>query len=349
VLAGNGKTDDRGMYRIGGLEPGSYLIRSVGKRYDEGDYLPTFARETTRVDEAHPVEVQLDTESTEVHVRPFPGRLFSFGGRAHTSPQTQVTLTLVSDAGSVNAVSDKQGNFKFPPTARGQYELYATAQTDRRYNVAPVVAAYQAFYLERDSNDHRITLGTLPEVRFAAENTKGEPLDLLAVQILFRHKSLAGEEKTQTLGAPAARGTLAPGRYEFGLAPSPAYYLVGGWKDVVLEGAGAEDVKFVLSPLPATVRGTARNAAHDPVAGVPVFLEAYDLESRRRIGDVRAIRTDTSGRFEFYGLAPGHYRLLSTFEFQAPEMTQIEAARPREIHISEGKDETVDLDVYVVR
>jgi hypothetical protein len=42
VLVTRGKTDDRGQYRLFGLDPGSYLVRSVGKDYDEGSYLPTF-------------------------------------------------------------------------------------------------------------------------------------------------------------------------------------------------------------------------------------------------------------------------------------------------------------------
>src|SRR3954453_13175750 len=45
-------TDDRGWFRIWGLEPGFYLIRTAGRRYDDGDYLPTFFRETLRVEEA---------------------------------------------------------------------------------------------------------------------------------------------------------------------------------------------------------------------------------------------------------------------------------------------------------
>jgi hypothetical protein len=361
VLAGRGKTDDRGIYRIGGLEPGSYLIRTVGKRYDEGDYLPTFSRETARVDEARPIDVQLDQESIEAHVRPFAGRLLTLAGRALTSPQAQVSLTLVSDLGTENVVSDSQGNFKFPPTPYGMYELYATAQVSRRYNglVSSVNAGYQLFSLDRDTPDHRITLGAIPELRLSVEDTQGQPMDLRSVQILYRHKDLSGEGKTETLRAPDGRVTLPPGRYDFALAASPTYYTAGftgpgsgrnrpdGWNEVVLSGPA--DVEFVLSPRPATVHGVARNALHDPVPGVPVFLEAYDTDTRRRVADVRAIRTDTRGQYEFYGLAPGVYRLLTTFEFQMPDLLQMDAANPRLIRIAEAQNLETDLDLYVIR
>jgi hypothetical protein len=365
IVAARAKTDDRGHYRVWGLEPGSYLIRTVGKHYDEGDYLPTFSRETSRVDEARPAEVQLDVETTDVHVRPFGGRLFSLAGRAFTSPQAQVTLTLVSDLGSETAVSDSQGNFKFNPTAPGPYELYAVAQADRRYNglVSSVNAAYQYVSLDRDNTDYRINLGALPELRFTVEDAKGQPIDLRTVQILYRSKNLSGDSKTETL-RPQGRVFLPPGRYDMTLAVSPTFYTSAfsgpkseamvrgrpdGWNEILINGSGPADLKFVLSSKPAAVHGVARNAAHDPVAGVPVFLEAYDADSHRRVSDVRTVRTDTRGQFEFYGLAPGQYRVLSTFEFQMPELSQMDAANARSIRVEEGQDQAVDLDLYVIR
>src|SRR5205823_1531317 len=43
--------DDRGVYRVGGLTPGRYLVRTVGKQYPEGAYLPTFSRETELIEQ----------------------------------------------------------------------------------------------------------------------------------------------------------------------------------------------------------------------------------------------------------------------------------------------------------
>ena len=57
------QADDRGMYRISGLDPGSYLVRTLGRAYEEGGYLPTFYRETARVDEAGMVETLVDQET----------------------------------------------------------------------------------------------------------------------------------------------------------------------------------------------------------------------------------------------------------------------------------------------
>ena len=93
------QADDRGMYRISGLDPGAYLVRTLGRAYEEGGYLPTFYRETARVDEAGMVETLLDQETTNIKVRPFPGKLFTISGTVSNSMNTPVMVTLVSDVG----------------------------------------------------------------------------------------------------------------------------------------------------------------------------------------------------------------------------------------------------------
>ena len=60
MIAGHATTDDRGIYRIFGLEPGTYLVRSIAKVYEEGGDLPTFYRDVAAVDQARPVDVALD-------------------------------------------------------------------------------------------------------------------------------------------------------------------------------------------------------------------------------------------------------------------------------------------------
>jgi hypothetical protein len=361
-LVARAKTDDRGIYRLWGLEPGTYLVRTVGKLYDEGSYLPTFSRETPRVDQAHTVEVALDQETDNVNVRPAPGRLFTITGRAFVSPQRQTMLTLVSDLGSETTTSDAQGNFQFKPAPPGPYELYAQAQSDRRYGEGPA-AGYQYLTVDRDRTDYRINLGPLPQVRILVEDGKGQAIDSKTVQLLIRRKDLSGAAKPETLRIPQAYAAIAPGRWDLALAPTPTYYAAGfsgpkgegaesgradGWNEIVLNGPGQVDVRFVLSPHPGTLHGVVKDSGN-AVAGVPVFLEAYDLESRRRLTDVRMTRTDVRGQYDFYGLAPGNYRVLGTFEYQMPDTAAMDLARARVVKVDEGQDQASDLDLYVIR
>jgi protocatechuate 3,4-dioxygenase beta subunit len=362
------KTDDRGIYRIAGLEPGRYLVRTVGKQYEEGGYLPTFHKEVAAVEQAYQVELEIDRETSDVNVRPHPGLLFTVAGQALVplTPPQPALLTLISDTGSESFASDESGNFKFNPTAPGRYELYATAPGDRR---GPV-GAYMPIELERDRTDIRIGLRTYPQVQFLFQDDKGQPIDPGTVQVLARRKDLSGDGRTETLKLARSAVQLAPGRWDMALGSTPKYYAetfkgpgvdgrqegmergrADGWNEVLLPGTqtAAILVTFRLSSSPGQLHGTVTAGGHDAVPGVPVYLEAYDVDARKRLIDVREARTDLHGRYQFYGLAPGNYRILSTFEFQAPDSATMEAASPRTVKIEAGRDTPLDLDLFVIR
>jgi hypothetical protein len=157
------------------------------------------------------------------------------------------------------------------------------------------------------------------------------------VQILIRHRDLASTGTPQTLHAPS---TMAPGRWELALAPTQSCYAVSfsggrggradGWNEVELAAGVNAEFAFVLSPHPAALHGTVQEG-DKPVAGVPVYLAAEGLEPRMT-------RTDTAGRYEFYGLAPGSYRLLASFD-------GAESGESRSTDVQEGRDQAVDLSL----
>jgi protocatechuate 3,4-dioxygenase beta subunit len=360
-VVARGKTDDRGMYRIWGLEPGTYLVRTVGKQYEEGGSLPTFHRETSRVEEAFTVDVDLDRDTGEINVRPFTGRLFTVAGKALAFPQSGVTVTLVSDTGTETTMSDGSGNFQFNPVAPGQYELYAQAAGDSR---TPMTAAYQPLDLDRDRGDLRLNLARLPDVVFSFEETNGKAVDARSLQVLARRKDLSGDEKPEVVRLTNNHASMLPGRWDLALAPTPGYYAArftgpppqfrvraDGWNEVTVTAPAPvpSAIQFVLSSRPGAVHGTVTGPGRDPVAGAPVYLEAYDLEARRRLNDVRTTRTDLRGQFHFYGLAPGNYRAVSSFEFQAPDSAALDTMRPATVKVDEGQDAAQDLDLYVIQ
>src|ERR1051326_3765413 len=92
-LAARAQADDRGVFRIAGLDPGRYLVRTVGRQYEDGGYLPTFYRETMRVDDATFLDVDLDRDVGEARVRPIPGRLYNITGRVVCTTPPPVTVT----------------------------------------------------------------------------------------------------------------------------------------------------------------------------------------------------------------------------------------------------------------
>ncbi len=160
-LIARAQADDRGIYRIFGLEPGNYLVRTIGRQYEDGGYLPTFFRETQRVEEAGFVETYLDQDRPDIKVRPIPGKLFNISGSVDSYGQP-LMVTLVSDVGRETVTTT--GAFQFPAHPPGPYELYVEVPSDRRGNQP--MGAYMAFSLEHDMTGMRVPLVLMPGLTF---------------------------------------------------------------------------------------------------------------------------------------------------------------------------------------
>lgn len=352
-LLARAPTDDRGVYRLAGLRPGSYLIRSLSKVYGDESYLPTFYRDSLLVDQAHAIDVTLDQEVEHMDFHASTGRLYSVSGRVNTA-FGQAVVTLSSDTGTETATIDGSGNFSFNPMTPGQYELLAVIPADRARGR---LAAWQNLTVDRDLSDLRIAPAPLPSVQFSFVDGGGHPVDMQVGSVMVRRKDAAGEGQVETVPA-SDKLNLLPGRWEVALPSASTYCAVGiepqasgradGWNEILL-ASSAQNVKFVLSLSPATVKGVVKNANGDPVAGVPVFIEAYDLEPRKRVEPVRFTNTGADGRYEVGGLAAGVYRLLASFDYQMLESQQMEAAPAKTVRVEEGGRAVLDLDEFVIR
>lgn len=361
-LVAHATTDDRGMYRLWGLEPGSYLVRTSAKKSQEDSYLPTFARESARLEDARGIDVELDRQTDDISVRPFPGRLCTVAGQALTSPQVPATVTLVSDMGTQTATTDASGNFHFDSVAPGLYEIYAQAQGDRRTG-GGVQAGFAPLVVDREATEVRVRLGSLADLQILVEDSNGKPVDFALFQVMSRHKDLSGDGKSEALRLQQGHASLLPGRWDLSLLTTAGYYVAkfigprgavsdqaraDGWNEIVAPN-GPIDVRFVLSPNPGLVRGAVTGVNHEPAAGAPVYLESYDPKNQRRLTDLRQTRTDLQGHYEFYGLPPGSYRILSTFEYQSPDVAAMAAAGAQTIQVEEARETAVDLTLYVLQ
>uniref|UniRef100_Q023Y8 Cna B domain protein n=1 Tax=Solibacter usitatus (strain Ellin6076) TaxID=234267 RepID=Q023Y8_SOLUE len=355
-LVARAQADDRGIYRIFGLEPGNYLVRTIGRQYEDGGYLPTFYHETQRVEEAGFVETYLDQDRPEIKVRPIPGKLFNISGSVD-SYGPPLMVTLVSDVGRESVTTT--GAFQFPAHPPGPYELYVEAPSDRRGNQS--YGAYLAFSLERDMTNMRVPLIPMPGITFQFQGVEG-PIDAAGFKVLSKRIDLAGEAPPDPLKLINGAATVLPGRYLLSFAPNAAYVPMDfrgcrgerpeggradGWVEVaVLRPCGN---RYVVSTKPGGVHGVVTGGAHDPIAGAPVFLEPYDEVTRKRVVDLRCAISDIHGKFQFYGLVPGTYRLVSTFEYQSPETADIDMMTPKIIKVEEGRDQQQDTDLFVIR
>jgi hypothetical protein len=230
------------------------------------------------------------------------------------------------------------------------------------------MAAYLALDLNRDLSDIRLALAPLPVVQFTVQDSKGRRLDARGMKLMAVRQDAAGEAAVETLNLGAGEGiagrvALLPGKWDVAVTPPATYYVAGfvppgaleplagradGWNEMRLRPGAEHEVKFVLSNLPGAIGGTVRDAAGAPVPAIAVFLEPSSLDARKRLPERRSIRTDAQGRYTLAGLAPGVYRLLSTFEYDAPDTPEFDAASAVSVTVEEGGTIACDLREYVI-
>ncbi len=352
-IAATATTDDRGIYRIHGLEPGTYYVRSASKQLEDlSGLLPTFHKETMAVDQAMTVDVDLDAQADDIDIRPLPGKLFRVFG--NVSPQVPVTLSLISDVGRTQVKT--AGSFAFEQLAPGTYELVADADEP---NGRGKMGTYQEISIDQDK-ELSVHVTSWRPTEFRVQDEKGNRIDVDKVKITARRKDLDGGGRAEVLKVVNDHAALGPGRWEISVVPPVTYYplQVGanfggsesaggradGWNEVYVRGF--DSIMIKLSSHPASIHGLVNGPGHDPAPGAPVYLEAFDKDTRRRVSELRTVRTDVRGQYHFNGLAPGLYRILSTFEYEHPDSESMEAAGARSLTLQESTDTAQDLDLY---
>jgi hypothetical protein len=339
-IAAAATTDDRGIYRIHGLEPGTYYVRSAAKLLEDASgLLPTFHKETMTVDQSMTVDVDLDQQADDIDIRPFPGKLVRVFGHVFVSPPAPVTLSLISDVGRVQTKTASE--FAFEQVAPGNYQLIADG--DDPYGRGKL-GTYQEISVDKDT-ELSVHVTSWRETEFHMQDEKGNRVDPGDARITARRKDLDGGGHAEVLTLVNGRAALGPGRWEMSVAPPPGYYAVErGWSEFYLHGFDTIVIK--LSSRPAAVHGLVNGPGHDPAPGAPVYLEAFDKDTQKRLGELRTVRTDLRGQYRFNGLAPGLYRILSTFEYEKPDADTMGAAGARDLTLAEATDTAQDLDLY---
>ena len=104
-----------------------------------------------------------------------------------------------------------------------------------------------------------------------------------------------------------------------------------GWNET--HGYG----RIVAASGPGSIRGLARSPG-DPVPGAPVYLKGYDSPALMR-----------AARITSPDLAPGSYRILSTFEYLAPDVATMDITGARSLTVNAHAELGADLDLYVTR
>ncbi len=341
-MVAGGISDDRGVYRIVGLEPGRYYVRTGPRQLEDGrGLLPTFFGGTTAAAEARLVDVDLDREASGIDIEPLAGRLTRLAGRV--VGVLPATVTLYSDTGPRETQTAADGSFQFDELAPGPYQLVALAGS------TPARAAWRRLQLGERPAEIVLDLAPLPVLRVRCEQPGGRPADCRRVTVFLRRSQPRERNPLRVEGDQAA--SVPPGEYQVAAVAPPEYFIHSlrlpptsrrfGFFEA-LPGDTLE-LTVALGARPAGLSGKVLDAEGRPVPGAPVFLSAVDPHLRLLLEGGRSTRADQRGEYRFFGLPPGRYRVFSSFEFPEPAEADWDTLPTVTVTLEEGRSATLEL------
>ncbi len=341
------KTDERGNFRVGGLEPGLYVVRSgAGLLEDDSPLLPTYYKYGLALETAEPVRLRLGETLPDVLIRAAKGKLLQVNGVFSSSVAAR--LTLITDTGRRVIATAGPFNPNTPFEAAGippgPIEFVAEGTV-----AGAECGSYTRVIAEKDVAGVRIGCGPLYRPSIDWQGVRG----VAFTPIQARRVDLDGTGPPRTLRTDEP---LPPGHWELTLQPPASYYLASirsqfggeaasrdeGWFGLYLGNSAR--LQIVLAPRPGTISGVVSTAGK-AVAGATVYLELYNPDGPEKRLQLWNLRTDPDGRFTFPQLAPGRYRVLSSFDFDPDDVNLMDRADV--VTLKEGDSVTKALEMLL--
>lgn len=347
---GRAISDDRGVYRIHGLAPGKYWVRSDAHTLDDGSgRLPTFGREAPETKDAFTHPVRPDEDTPFADVRPVPGRLFRVSGLLQCAGGAMnVRLSSETGARSTRAACGK--TYMFEGVAPGSYQVLAADETD---------AGYIEVSLDRNTSAAAVQATEQPRVDFYVTRPDSQMNWNIPITILGRRDDLSGTGKMEEI----KRGKMLPGHWDMAASVSPDQYVESiateftprrtptaqhppDAFDVFLEPRFSARVRIVVSDQAGHLDGSVMRDTK-PVPGAMVFLWPLADAARRSLGGWRQMLADISGHFRFDGLPPGEYRILASFDLSEIDEESVEEARALSVTVEASQTKAVEVPLWI--
>jgi protocatechuate 3,4-dioxygenase beta subunit len=348
-------TDDHGEYRIFGLKPGEYYVKTAeseipglpGTINEEDDmdwtvrsdlgrqYAPVFYPGVLQLDQAQPVtvaageEVQAEFALRHVKTVEIQGHVIAADGRPATHAYVLLSVPEVGDdwGEELSAGSDAKGEFTIKGVPPGSYILSGQQHDgDKHYmarqkvevgndNIASIVIAFGK--------------GRTINGRVVTASPGASALDRIHIQL-----EPTGESDTESFGWAQVkqRGSFEINDVLDGSYALQVYGMEQGWY-VTSARLGAEDVlqkglqmergtstatlEIVLSSASAQLEGAVSD--HDkPAVGAQVRVKP-DPETTYNRQRSNNTSTDQNGHFIFHALPPGKYRVTARLRSASSE------------------------------
>jgi hypothetical protein len=354
-VAGQGTSDDRGVYRIHGLDSGRYWVRTTSHTLDDGSgILPTFGPQSREVREARAHEVRLDDDTPDADVRPEFGNLFQLGGEIQCFDGI-VKVTLTSE--TVHRITQVPcgANYMFPSLSPAVYEITAENLKDKE-------SGYIELFVDKATSNAAVKLQAPPTVEFDIRRAGSSTPVNFPVTVTGRRQDLyeAGAEQE----IPTPRATLLAGHWEMSAQAGSDKYIESitngrgdlrregqpeksvEWFDIFIEARYSGRIRITVADKAAQITGSVITEGK-AVPGAPVFLWALAETARRSLKGYRMVIADTDGKYHFEGLPPGDYRLLATYDYTEIDESAMDEGAAITIHAEESQRTQADLPLWL--
>jgi protocatechuate 3,4-dioxygenase beta subunit len=382
--SGSSRTDDRGQYRVSGLQPGIYVVQAVvgAALSSTSGYLPLFYPGTQSVDQATTTKVDFRTAATGIDLALRSAAAHTVSGVVVDSSgrpplRGEVTLAVSERSGAIQTEPVRtnvrtDGSFELTNVGPGDYVVQATGTVARS---AP--APSQQFgmsFITVTNNPLRMELRLAPGAalkgRVRYEGVPAGPAPILTLSVLPADRDRAPLRGYAPTGFNVASDGSFESRGVFGPALIRAQPQQNDWylKSVIVHGqeivdtpfdfgtgGNFSDIQVLISALGATVTGRVTDERAAPVRDSSVIV--FSTFRDRWIDGSRWVKRSQSaenGAFTVTGLPPGDYwvaavpRLDRTAEL-VPDPDVLDALSLRGVRISLGEGQSQELTLRLIR
>jgi carboxypeptidase family protein len=338
-------TDDRGIYRIYGLQAGRYLVGAgfaqregsitltVNRAYSQFTYHP----DTTEQSKAKVIDVGEGFEATGIDIKMADAKkTYDVFGRVVNADTGQPTASVrisfgalmdggkrIGAVGSFGNQSDAQGEFHIPGVLPGKYAAFASREQDSDLYSEPVLF---------EIGDEDVT-GLVVRMRsggsisgVAVIEGTNDPAILSKLSQIQVYANVRSEELSAPSGAPADVGTdgsfalrgVNPGMARLNIynrAEAPRFSILRIERDgatlregiQINPGEQVRGVRIVIGAGTNTLLGQLRITGGSFPEDAILMVNAY--RAGTEIVNGRSRQVEAGGRFVIEGLTPGEYEL----------------------------------------
>lgn len=355
-VAAEGTSDDRGVYRIHGLDSGKYWVRTTAHTLEDGSgMLPTFGPGSREVREARAYEVRLDEDTPDADVHPEFGSLFQLGGELQCFSAETIRVTLTSETVRKTTQGRCGGTYSFLALSPAVYEVTAEFLSGQE-------SGYTELFVDKNTTNAAVKLQPPPTVEFEIRRAgSSSPVDF-PVTVTGRRQDLYDSGAEQQITTPRAQ--LLAGHWELTAQAGADKYIESiansqgqvrrelqaeksvEWFDVFLDMRTMARIRITVADKAAQIGGSVTKEAK-AVPGAPVFLWPMAEGAKRSLKGYRMTIADSEGKYHFDGLPPGDYRMLATYDFTEIDEPALDEGLALTVHAEASQRTGLDLVLWV--